>query len=92
MKNKFWPISKLGWISFVCTILFLVMIFTKLAGNLLRLPFSAQIIAVLGVIGFSLALFSFIFKKDRGGAVKGSLVVCSIVVIWLIMEYVIFPT
>lgn len=92
MKNKFWPMSKLGWSSFLCTILFLVMIFTKLTGNLIRLPFSAQIIAVFGVIGFFLALFSFIVKKDRGGVVKGSLAVCSVVVIWLIVEYVIFPT
>lgn len=92
MKNKFWPMSKLGWSSFLCTILFLALIFTKLAGNVLRLPFSNQVVAILGVIGFFLALFAFFFKKDRGGAIKGSLAVCSIVIVWLIVEYVIFPT
>lgn len=92
MKYKFWPVSKMGWSSFLCTLLFLGLIFSKLAGNPLRIPLSNQMIAVLGVIGFLLGMFSFAFKKDRGGAVKMSLAVCSIVIIWLVVEYVIFPS
>ena len=88
MKIQFWSKTKSGKWSSALTLIFVALMGLKALNFGIRLPFPSPLIAVLGVSGFILGIFSIIKNKDRALFVLLSIPVGLLIIFWIVGEIV----
>lgn len=87
MKIKIWPVSMVGKVAAIFSLLFIVLIVLKMSGFM---PLPTFSIAALGIIGLIAGLVAFFKDKDRAVLTIISIVVGAVIVLWMAAEFA-FP-
>jgi hypothetical protein len=90
MKIQIWSKTKVGKWASILTLLFIVLMGLKVLNIGIRLPLPSKVIAMLGVIGFTLGIISIFKNKDRSLFVLLSIPVGLLIIFWVAAE-IAFP-
>lgn len=92
MKMQLYSKTKSGKWASILTLFFITLMAIKLSAlaMLIRLPLPTPFLAVIGVIGFLLAIISIVKNKDRSILTFLAIVIGLLIILWTAAE-IIFP-